>query len=84
MTLGEWNDLELLQVVAYSMLVTMYAFGFYNIRGSYVIFSLMHFFSIVAFKISNGLIQSIDDFSSALKGFYGLFILPWTFIYFAN
>ena len=56
MTFREWNDVEFLQIVSYAMLTTLYVFGFYNIRGSYVIFSLMHFFAIVAFKISNDLI----------------------------
>ena len=80
MTKQEWNDIEMLQQVAYYMLGTLYLFGFYNIRGCYIISVLIHCFGLCCFKNGSGMLNSIED----MKGFYLVLLLPILFVIFAH
>ena len=84
MTKQEWNDIEMLQYMGYTMLCTLYIFGFYNIRGSYILLTLVHCVALSCFKIGGDMLNSVADIKIMIYSLYPLFLLPLFFVIMSN
>jgi len=66
----EYNDMLLLQHSVFFFLATIFFLGFYNTRGSFIVLILMNFAQYCMQKVSNQMLNNLDDVVAIAKGFF--------------